>query len=81
MSIFDMAPLFAISVAVLALFALLMLFASNVSTGHKVLWVILILVLPFIGSVAYFIVHGTGAPASDDIAHDNQSATRNRYTA
>lgn len=66
----SMGPFLAIAVLALALFALYFVIKSTASTGMKVIWIILILILPFVGALAYFLVNGTGAPTSDAKRHD-----------
>jgi hypothetical protein len=51
-----MGALIGIVVLVLDIIALVDVIKSSVDTGKKVLWVILILVLPIIGMVLYFLV-------------------------
>ena len=31
----------------------------------KILWIALIVLIPFVGAVAYFLVNGTGGPPAD----------------
>jgi hypothetical protein len=49
-------------VLVLDIIALVKLWGGSSDTGHKVLWTILILILPFIGMILYFLI---GQKASD----------------
>ena len=51
-----MGALIGIVVLVLDIIALVDVIKSSVDTGKKVLWVILILVLPIIGMVLYFLI-------------------------
>jgi len=51
-----MGALIGIVVLVLDIVALVDVIKSSVETGKKVLWVILILVLPIIGMVLYFLI-------------------------
>jgi len=51
-----MGALIGIVVLVLDIIALVDVIKSSVDTGKKVLWVILILVLPIIGMVLYFLL-------------------------
>ncbi len=73
--------LLGIAVLILALFALVAVFRSSATIGMKVIWTILILVLPLLGSVVYFLVNGTGGPPTDSMAHRGRSATEKRYQA
>lgn len=74
-----MTPFLAIAVIALALFALYFVIKSKASTGVKILWIALILVLPFVGAVAYFLVNGTGAPPNDKTGHDNRPINREGF--
>jgi hypothetical protein len=47
---------------VLDIIALIKLWGGSSDTGHKVLWTILILILPFVGMILYFLI---GQKASD----------------
>jgi len=51
-----MGKLLGLIILVLDIVAILDCFKSNKSTGQKALWIILILVLPVIGLVAYYVV-------------------------
>jgi len=51
-----MGALIGLVVLVLDIVALVDVIKSSVDTGKKVLWVILILVLPIIGMVLYFLI-------------------------
>ena len=51
-----MGALIGLVVLVLDIVALVDVIKSSVETGKKVLWVILILVLPIIGMVLYFLI-------------------------
>lgn len=79
MSIGDMAPFFAIIAIAIALFALWYIIRSGLSTGMKVLWVVLVLIFPVLGSIAYFLVYGTGGPASDKTAHEGRGLEEQRF--
>ncbi len=61
----SMGPFLGFAVLALALFALYFVIKSKASTGMKILWIALIVLIPFVGAVAYFLVNGTGAPPSD----------------
>jgi hypothetical protein len=73
--------LLGVAVLILALFALVAVFRSGATIGMKLLWTILIVLLPLIGSVVYFLVNGTGGPPTDSLAHRGRSATEKRYQA
>lgn len=65
--------LFGVIVLLLALFALYYVLTSKASGGTKALWVVLILLLPAVGAIAYFLVHGTGGPrAADTQIHEGR---------
>ena len=68
----SMGPFLTIAVLALDLFALYFVIKSKAGGGMKVIWIILILILPFVGAVAYFLVNGTGAPPGDSTTHDNR---------
>jgi len=51
-----MGGLFAILILVLDIIAILDCLKSSLDTGKKALWIILILVLPVIGLVLYFLI-------------------------
>ena len=51
-----MGALLGIVVLVLDIIALFDFIKSSVDTGKKILWVILILVLPVIGMILYFVI-------------------------
>jgi hypothetical protein len=51
-----MGALLGIVVLVLDIIALVDVIKSSVDTGKKILWVILILVLPVIGMILYFVI-------------------------
>ncbi len=51
-----MGKLIGLVIFVLDIVAILDCVKSNKSSGHKVLWIILILVLPVVGLVAYYLV-------------------------
>jgi hypothetical protein len=51
-----------IVVLVLDIIALVKLWGGSSDTGHKLLWTILILILPFLGMLLYFLI---GQKASD----------------
>lgn len=73
--------LLGVAVFILAVFALVAVFRSSASMGAKILWTILIIVLPLLGSVIYFLVNGTGAPSSADrTSHDNRPTNRQGFT-
>ena len=38
------------------------------STGTTAAWLIIVLIFPIIGTIAYFIANGVGGPAGPDIA-------------
>jgi len=48
--------IFGLIVVILWIWAIISLLTSAASPGAKILWLILILLLPFIGSILYFIV-------------------------
>ncbi len=73
--------LLGIAVFILALFALVAVFRSGASIGLKIVWTIVILVLPLLGSVIYFLVNGTGAPSSaDQTSHDHRAVNKQGFT-
>jgi len=43
-------------VLVLDIIAIIDVLKSSMATGKKILWIILILVLPFVGMVLYFLI-------------------------
>jgi len=51
-----MTTLIGLVVLVLDIIAIIDVLKSSVATGKKVLWIILILVLPFVGMVLYFLI-------------------------
>jgi len=51
-----MAGLLSLVVFVLDIIAIVDAIKSPMATGKKVLWIILVLVLPFIGMILYFLV-------------------------
>jgi hypothetical protein len=51
-----MGPLLGLIVLVLDIIAIVDVFKSAKDTGKKVLWVILILILPVLGMVLYFLL-------------------------
>ena len=51
-----MGPLLGLIVLVLDIVALVDLFKGSLETGKKVLWVILILILPLVGMILYFLL-------------------------
>ena len=51
-----MEALLGLAVLVLDIVAIVDVLGSSMATGRKVLWIILILVLPFVGMVLYFLV-------------------------
>ena len=52
----SMTTLIGLVVLVLDIIAIIDVLKSSVATGKKVLWIILILVLPFVGMVLYFLI-------------------------
>ena len=54
-----------IIVLALNIWAIISIFGSSASTGSKVLWILLVLVLPIVGFVVWFI---TGPKSSPKIA-------------
>ncbi len=68
----SMGPFLTIAVLALDLFALYFVIKSKASGGMKAIWIVLIVILPFVGAVAYFLVNGTGAPPNDPSAHDTR---------
>lgn len=62
----------------LALFALWYVIKSRLNIGLKILWIILIFI-PFVGAIAYFLIYGTGAPASDLSAHEDPGLEEQRF--
>jgi hypothetical protein len=79
MGIRDMAPFFAVIVVAIALFALYYDLRSDRGIGVKLLWVLVIVLLPLVGSIIYFLVYGTGAPASDKTAHEGRPQEEQRF--
>jgi len=51
-----MGPLIGLAVLVLDIIAIIDALKSSMDTGKKILWVILILILPVIGMVLYFLI-------------------------
>lgn len=51
-----MNTILALVVLVLDIIAIIDVLKSSMATGKKVLWIILILVLPFVGMVLYFLI-------------------------
>ena len=51
-----MTGMLALIVLILDLIAIVDILKSSVDTGNKLLWIILILVLPVIGMVLYFLI-------------------------
>ncbi|HUK99733.1 MAG TPA: PLD nuclease N-terminal domain-containing protein [Nitrospirota bacterium] len=51
-----MTTLLGLVVLVLDIIAIIDVLKSSMATGKKVLWIILILVLPFVGMVLYFLI-------------------------
>lgn len=45
-----------LAILVLDIVAIIDVLKSSMATGKKVLWIILILVLPFVGMVLYFLI-------------------------
>ncbi|MGA2221811.1 MAG: PLDc N-terminal domain-containing protein [Verrucomicrobiia bacterium] len=56
-----MRPLLGLVILVLDIVAIVDCVKSNVETGKKVLWILLILVLPLVGMILYFVL---GRPKS-----------------
>jgi hypothetical protein len=50
-------------VLVLDIIALIKLWGGGSDLGHKLLWTILILILPFIGMILYFVIGQKGSDA------------------
>jgi uncharacterized protein (UPF0333 family) len=65
-------PLIGIVILALDLFALYFIIKSKASAGMKLIWVVLVVLVPFVGAVAYFLVNGTGAPPSDSTSHQTR---------
>jgi hypothetical protein len=51
-----MIRLFGLVVLILDIVALVSLLKSNADTGTKILWVLLIILLPFVGMILYFLM-------------------------
>jgi hypothetical protein len=65
--------LLGVAVFILAVFALVAVFRSSATIAMKVVWTIVIVVLPLLGSAIYFLVNGTGAPSGPDAtSHDTR---------
>lgn len=75
----SMGPFLGFAVLALDLFALYFVIKSKASAGMKILWIALIVLIPFVGAVAYFLVHGTGAPPADRTGHDNRPINREGF--
>ena len=56
--------LFGLIVLALNIWAIISIFSSNASTGAKVLWTLLILVLPVVGFIIWLIAGPRGATAT-----------------
>ena len=72
MGISQMGPILAIIAIALDLFALYFIIKSKASGGMKAIWIVLVLLIPFVGAIAYFLVYGTNAPPSDPTAHEGR---------
>jgi Phospholipase_D-nuclease N-terminal len=53
--------IFTLVVVILWIWAIISLLTSNASPPAKVLWLLLILILPIIGSILYFIIEPRGS--------------------
>lgn len=51
-----MGGILGIVILVLDIVAILDIVKSSFSTGKKILWVVLVLILPLIGMIAYFLI-------------------------
>lgn len=51
-----MGKLFGLVILILDILAIMDLLKSNKETGKKVLWVVLILILPLVGLILYYLV-------------------------
>ena len=52
----SMKAILGLVVLVLDIIAIIDVLKSSMATGKKILWIILILVLPFVGMVLYFLI-------------------------
>jgi hypothetical protein len=52
----SMNAILGLAILVLDIVAIIDVLKSSMATGKKVLWIILILVLPFVGMVLYFLI-------------------------
>ena len=68
----NVGPFVGIVILLLDLFALYFIIKSHASTGMKLVWVLLVVLVPFVGAVAYFLVNGTDAPANDPTSHETR---------
>jgi hypothetical protein len=75
----SMGPFLGFAVLALALFALYFVIKSKASTGMKILWIALIVLVPFVGAVAYFLVNGTGGSAQDSTTHEGRGLNEQRW--
>ncbi len=72
--------LLGIAVFILAVFALVAVFRSSASIGMKVIWTVVIVVLPLLGSAIYFLVNGTGPqPSVDSTSHDHRAVNKQSF--
>ena len=55
-----MNSLLGIAIIVLDIIAIISAIKSSMSTGKKVLWIVLILVLPLLGMILYFLIGRKG---------------------
>ena len=56
-----MGPLIGLAILVLDIIAIVNVVQSTMDNGKKILWVVLIVLLPFIGMVLYFLIGKKGA--------------------
>lgn len=47
--------LFGLAILILDIWAIISIIGSSASTGHKILWTLLVLVLPVIGLIIWFL--------------------------
>ena len=50
----EVTGLFSLLVLIADVYAIVNIFSSNASTGSKVIWIVVVLVLPVIGFIAWF---------------------------
>jgi thiol:disulfide interchange protein len=60
---FELTGLFGVILLALDIWALISIIGSRASTGRKVLWSLLVILLPLIGFVIWFVAGPRGAPS------------------